>query len=171
VSANITAMLDREAERRGAPIREEEIERLSWASYQEGRRHMAVDYARAMQTVHAFGRTFSSIFSKCDVVLLSTNAKPPLPLGWMDTNATDLSNYGERLYTFMPNTQPFNVNGSPAMSMPLAWSDDGLPIGMQFAAAHGREDILLRLAAQIEQADPWQAKRPPISALPRGTTS
>lgn len=162
VSSNITAMLDREAELRSKPIGEDEIERLSWASYQEGRRHTAADYARAVQTVHAFGRTFSSVFSKYDIVLLSTNAKPPLPLGWLDTNAADLSSYGERLYTFMPNTQPFNVNGSPAMSMPLAWSDDGLPIGMQFAAAHGREDVLFRLAAQIEQACPWGARRPPI---------
>jgi Asp-tRNA(Asn)/Glu-tRNA(Gln) amidotransferase A subunit family amidase len=49
------------------------------------------------------------------------------------------------------------------MSMPLAWSDDGLPVGIQFAAAPGREDILFRLAGQIEQAQPWANKRPPLS--------
>jgi Asp-tRNA(Asn)/Glu-tRNA(Gln) amidotransferase A subunit family amidase len=57
------------------------------------------------------------------------------------------------------------------MSMPLAWSDDGLPIGMQFAAAPGREAVLLRLAAQIEQARPWRSKRPPVSVLPNTKTS
>jgi Asp-tRNA(Asn)/Glu-tRNA(Gln) amidotransferase A subunit family amidase len=163
VSSNIAAMLDREAERRGSPIREDEIERLTWSIYQEARKHTGVAYAAAMQTVHAYGRTLSSVFADYDVILLSTNAKPPLPLGWMDTNAEDLTHYGERLYSFMPNTQPFNVNGSPAMSMPLAWSDDGLPVGIQFAAAPGREDILFRLAGQIEQAQPWANKRPPLS--------
>ncbi|MEJ0024695.1 MAG: amidase [Rhizomicrobium sp.] len=162
VSSNIAAMLEREAERRGAAIREDEIEKLSWASYQEGKRQTATAYAAAMQTVHAFGRTFSKAFSRHDVVLLSTNAKPALPLGWMDTNAADLSSYGERLYSFMPNTQPFNVNGSPAMSMPLAWSDEGLPVGIQFAAAHGNEAVLFRLAAQIEQARPWRDRHPAI---------
>lgn len=166
VSSNIAAMLDGEAARRGAPIREEEIERLSWGSYQEGHRHSAAAYAEAVQTVHAFGRTLSRVFSKYDVILLSTNAKPALPLGWMDSNAADLSNYGERLYSFMPNTQPFNVNGSPAMSMPLGWSDSGLPIGMQFVAAPGNEAVLFRLAAQIEQAEPWAHKRPPLSPTP-----
>ncbi|HVP84875.1 MAG TPA: amidase [Rhizomicrobium sp.] len=163
VSTNISAMLDREGERRGAPIREDEIERLTWMMYQDARRHTGVAYAGAMQTMHAFGRTLSSVFAKYDVVLLSTNAKPPVPLGWMDTNAQDLTNYGERLYSFMPNTQPFNVNGSPAMSMPLAWSDDGLPVGIQFAAAPGREDVLFRLAGQIEQVRPWANKHPTFS--------
>jgi Asp-tRNA(Asn)/Glu-tRNA(Gln) amidotransferase A subunit family amidase len=163
VSSNIAAMLDAEAERRGAAIRENEIERLTWGIYQEARKHTGVAYAAAMQMLHAYGRALTGVFAHHDVVLLSTNAKPPYPLGWMDTNAEDLSSYGERLYTFMPNTQPFNVNGSPAMSLPLAWSDAGLPVGIQFAAAPGREDILFRLASQIEQAAPWADKRPRLS--------
>jgi Asp-tRNA(Asn)/Glu-tRNA(Gln) amidotransferase A subunit family amidase len=81
-------------------------------------------------------------------------AKAPTPVGSIDTNAEDLSDYAERLYSFIPNTQPFNVGGQPAMSVPLSWSD-GLPIGVQFVTRGGGEALLLRLASQLEAAQPW----------------
>jgi Asp-tRNA(Asn)/Glu-tRNA(Gln) amidotransferase A subunit family amidase len=83
----------------------------------------------------------------------------------MDTNAADLSGYGDKLYSFMPNTQQFNVTGSPSVSVPLAWSDDGLPIGIMFSARNGDEATLFRLAAQLEKARPWAHRRPAEAAL------
>ncbi|HUB85472.1 MAG TPA: amidase [Rhizomicrobium sp.] len=165
VSASVAYTLDNEADRRGSPIRPEEVETLTWSIYQESKRGTAVAYATALQTIHAFGRTLSSLFSRFDVLLLSTNGKPPVALGSMNTNAADLTDYGEKLYTFMPNTQPFNVGGQPAMTMPLAWSDEGLPVGVQFAARNGDEATLFRLAAQIEAAAPWADRRPPEEPL------
>ena len=164
VVTSIALVLDREADRRCAPIREEEVETLTWANYQEGRRTTGLNYAMAIQTIHAFGRTLSSMFSRYDVLLLSTLAKPPVPLGHLNTNAADLSDYGEKLYTFMPNTQPFNVSGQPAMTVPLSWSEDGLPIGVQFAARGGDEATLFRLAAQLETARPWKHRRPALDS-------
>ena len=59
---------------------------------------------------------------------------------------------------------PFNVTGQPAISLPLYWSTDGLPIGVQLGAAYGREDLLIRIAAQLEGARPWSSRRPPVHA-------
>lgn len=164
VSASIAWTLDREAERRGRPIAQDEVETLTWANYQEGKKATGHAYVSAIQNIHAFGRTMAKLFEKYDVLLLSTLGRVPPPLGYMNTNAADLSNYGERLYTFMPNTQPFNVSGQPAMSVPLSWSEEGLPIGIQFAARAGDEATLYRLAAQLEQARPWKHRRPALTA-------
>lgn len=62
---------------------------------------------------------------------------------------------------FVPFTPSFNMSGQPAISLPLHWNDDGLPIGVQLVAAYGREDVLIRVAAQLEQASPWAHRRPP----------
>jgi amidase len=165
VGANIASLIQAEATRRGAPAREDEVERLTWLTFQEGSRITALRYTEAMNTLHGFGRTFSRAFADYDVILLSTNCRIPYPLGFLDTNTDDPASYGERLYNFMPNTQPFNVAGLPAASMPLGWSDDGLPIGLQFAARMGEEALLFRLAGQIEQARPWKDRRPAIASV------
>ena len=59
---------------------------------------------------------------------------------------------------------PYNVTGQPAIALPLHWTDDGLPVGVQLVAAYGREDLLLRIASQIENAAPWIDRRPPVCA-------
>lgn len=83
-----------------------------------------------------------------------TVAEPPVKHHDIHTDAEDLTDYAERLYTFIPNTQPFNIGGQPAMSVPLSWSD-GLPIGVQFVTKGGGEALLFRLASQLEAAQPW----------------
>jgi amidase len=70
----------------------------------------------------------------------------------------------ERAAEFVPYTPVQNATGQPAMSVPLFWNDEGLPIGVHFAAAYNGEATLFRLAAQLEEARPWAHKRPPVSA-------
>ena len=86
---------------------------------------------------------------------------PPPKHGVMSLDASeeDYVRTGQQAAAF---TIQYNVSGQPAMSVPLHWNDDGLPIGVMFAARPGREDVLYRLAAQLEQAAPWADKRPPI---------
>jgi len=70
----------------------------------------------------------------------------------------------DRAVPFAVFTAGFNATGQPAISLPLHWSADGLPIGVQLVAAYGREDLLIRVASQLEQARPWAERGPPVSA-------
>jgi Asp-tRNA(Asn)/Glu-tRNA(Gln) amidotransferase A subunit family amidase len=99
--------------------------------------------------------------ARYDVLLLANNGGPPPPVGYLSTNPPELGDYADRLYRYIPNTQPFNVAGMPAMSVPLHWNAEGLPIGVQFASGVGNEAVLFRLAAQLESERPWFDRVPP----------
>jgi Asp-tRNA(Asn)/Glu-tRNA(Gln) amidotransferase A subunit family amidase len=152
ISASIAASLDAEAERRGRPIEAGEIEAMTMATYRRGSAVTAPDYVRGIQALHAYTRAEAQLFETCDVLLLSTLGSPAIPIGWI---LEDPKLIAERLFAFMPNTQAFNNTGQPAMTVPLAQSQSGLPIGLQFVARMGGEATLFRLAGQLEQARPW----------------
>jgi Asp-tRNA(Asn)/Glu-tRNA(Gln) amidotransferase A subunit family amidase len=160
IAANVAATLDAEVARRGRPLREDEVEDVTWAMYQRGRRVSGSDYIHALQACHAFGRVVGNYFQDHDVLLLSTLGSPAVPVGWLREGG--LNGYADRLFAFMPNTQAFNITGQPAMSVPLAMSADGLPTGLQFVARVGDEATLFRLAAQLERARPWAGRRPSL---------
>ena len=160
IAANIATLLDNEARRRGRPIAEDEIENLTFGIYHRGRSIGAVDYIKAIQTAHGFGRVAARAFLGFDLLLTSTLGRPPVPIGYL--RGGDPGGYMRRLLSFMPNTQPFNVSGQPAMTVPLGQSPDGLPIGVQFVGQPAGEARLFRLAGQLEQAAPWAARRPAI---------
>ena len=93
-----------------------------------------------------------------------TLAQPPLPLGSFDSPAEDPMRGMKVSAEFAPFTPICNMTGQPAMSMPLLWNADGLPIGTHFVGRFGDEATLFRLAAQLEAARPWAGRRPPVSA-------
>jgi len=91
-------------------------------------------------------------------------AAPPWPLGVLDMMTTDTDAYLKAVYASIGFTSLFNSTGQPAISVPLAWSSSGLPLGVQFAARFGDEGTLFRLAAQLESARPWAGRRAPLTA-------
>ena len=164
VGAN-TAFTLRLAERQvGRAITSDEFEKLTLASAHNGAKASAVDYVEAEVAAFEIGRALATFMRDVDVILSPTLCQPPIMIGEIDTMADDLSGIGPLLRRYMPGTSVYNMSGQPAMSVPLAWSKAGLPLGMMFAARMNDEATLFRLAAQLEAARPWKDRWPPLHA-------
>ena len=126
-----------------------------------GREFSSVDYVAAIEDLQSWTRRVAAWWVDHDVLVVPTSPEPPVRLGELAPTNPDAANRMGRLVTFCA---PFDVTGQPAVSLPLHWNDAGLPIGVQLIAAYGREDVLLRVASQLEHARPWADRRPPIHA-------
>jgi amidase len=145
----------------GAMPDAEMVEPLTHALAERGRAVGAAEYILNIHAMHRQARRIAAFFERYDAWLTPTLAQPPRAIGWFDIRSRDVDAWLERLSAFVPFTYPFNATGQPAASVPLHWSQDGLPIGVQFAARYGDESLLFRLAAQRERARPWFGRRPP----------
>lgn len=145
----------------GRPLTEDEVEPGNWAQAQQARTMSAVDYANALTATAEHRRAIQQWWADgWDLLLTPTLGEPPLPIGELDVDKGGLARALRRAGEFVPFTPPFNISGQPAINVPLWWNDDGLPIGIQLVAAYGREDVLIRVASQLEQAAPWSDRRP-----------
>lgn len=158
--------LDRLAELVGTPVTEADVEPGTWAVAEGGRLVSAAQYLAAVDGLHGVTRRTVAWWADDGFDLLVTPTVTELPptLGQFTGTADNPLNGLFRSTPFAAFTAPFNVTGQPAMSVPLQWSPDGLPIGIQFVAAPAREDVLFRLAGQLETAAPWADRRPPVWA-------
>ena len=138
----------------------DELEALTWAAMALGLRSTAVDYLRARRALTAASRDMAEAFKQIDVLLLPTTAALPVRTGQIDgrTAAFDLDRWNRDSYGYAPYTEVFNVTGQPAISLPLAVSSGGLPIGVQLAAPLGEDARLLALAAWLEREQPWEPR-------------
>jgi amidase len=93
-------------------------------------------------------------------MLTPTLVAPPVELGWLDTTSPDFATFSDRFSRFWGFTNLQNATGQPAISLPLHWNADTLPIGVQFVGRFGDDALLLQLAAQLERAQPWFDRRP-----------
>ena len=162
VAANVRVLIDERARALGREATRDDVENVTWLISEEGKAFTAAEYARAIKLMHGIGRKLSDFLEPYDLVLTPTLARPPLPLGALDMMGNDLDGFCAEALAYAPFTAMFNFSGQPAASVPLHWTADGLPVGVQFAARFGDEATLFRLAAQLEQAKPWKDKRPPI---------
>lgn len=140
----------------------EEFEEGTWALAEQGRQVSAATYLLTVTLLQRIARQIARFFVSHDVWLTPTLADPPLPLGSFDSPPDDPLYCLRRAVEFVPFTPVCNVTGQPAMSVPLYWNAEGLPVGVHFAGRFGDEATLFRLAAQLEAARPWTARRPKV---------
>ena len=163
-AATVARDLDRWEQRLGRAIADDEVEPMNGSLREQGRRLRATDYVAAVERIHAYARTVAAWWeSGWDLLVTPTSALLPPPVGRLGPLA-DPAELLPGLGAFTAFTTPFNATGQPAISLPMGTSAEGLPVGVQLVAATGREDLLIRVASQLEQARPWSDRRPPVHA-------
>ena len=152
--------------RLGVELGPEVLEAVTLSCVEQGRRTTALDLFAAQRTGNFINRAVGAFFRDYDVLVTPTVATLPPPLGYLNQNDPTLDPRGwfDKVFALVPFTPLFNATGQPAMSLPLAQSRAGLPIGIQCVARYGDEATLFRLAAQLEQALPWASRRPQVVA-------
>ncbi len=150
----------------GRELGADDVEPCTWALAQQGRGYTGGDLLVALEAAQASSRRIASWWSEdgFELLLTPTCAEPPPRLGEFDPPPEHPLAPILRAIPFATFTAGFNTSGQPAISLPLHWTADGLPVGVQLVASYGREDLLLRVAAQLEEAMPWAGRRPALRA-------
>lgn len=162
ISASIAADLRAREAATGIVAGPEMIETVTRAFYDMGMKTSGVDFAQANSDLLVAATTVADFMENYDLLLSPTLASPPVKLGILGLSPADVGAYMKAVTEFGPFSALFNQTGQPSMSVPLAMSKAGLPIGVMFSARYGDEATLFRLAGQLERAAPWGGRRPPI---------
>src|SRR5262249_28255796 len=150
----------------GRPVEREDVEPFLWELADWGAVPITADqYLRAAEIQQSWAARLAAWWAEgFDLLATPTVAEPALPLAGLDAVRLGTGPPPDRMGQHMVFTEPFNATGQPALTLPLHWTADGLPVGVQLVAALGREDLLLRVASQLESARPWAERIPPIHA-------
>lgn len=161
-SVGMLASIHQREQRLGRAVREDEIEPLDWRSLQQARGHTAQQMLAARSSFDTGGRILDQFLARYDLILTPTTAAPAPLLGALSLDQPFESFVPEAMKA-SAYTALFNMGGQPAMSVPMHWTADNIPVGAHFVARFGSEGRLLRLAAQLEQAAPWAQRMPDVS--------
>ncbi len=162
IAANTALAVKLRAEQLGREATDQDLEPGTRGFAAMAEQFSADDYARAVLANHQAGRALGRFHQQYDVILAPTLSREAVPIGFLDQQVAD----GELnpVAQFMGDTAIFNQTGQPAISLPLYWSENNMPVGIMFAAAFGNDGLLLRLAGQLEKARPWRDRKPPLHA-------
>ncbi|MGH9356876.1 MAG: amidase [Terriglobia bacterium] len=164
-AAGCAAAIESWTQAGGPAPREDLFEPFTWGLYQTGRQISASAYALSLAELQGLSRQVAKFMLRYYLALTPTLGRPPVPLGWFSAPPLSVLEVQARMAEFVPFTPLANVTGQPAMSVPLYWNEEGLPIGAHFIGRYADEATLFRLAAQLEIARPWASRRPPASAF------
>lgn len=148
----------------GRAVREDEVEPLDWRSLQQAKGYTAEQVLAARSSFDLAGRNLDQFFQKYDLILTPVTAVPAPLLGKLSLDQP-FETFVPEAMKASPYTAIFNMSGQPAMSVPMHWTAENIPVGAHFAAPYGREDRLFGLAAQLEQTVPWAARMPDLSVF------
>jgi amidase len=150
----------------GRRLGPDDVEPCTWALVTQGRTHTGGDLLLALEQAQLGSRRIAAWWAEdgFDLLLTPTCAEPPPRLGEHDAPPDNPLAPIMRAIPFATFTAGFNTTGQPAISLPLHQTADGLPVGVQLVAEYGREDVLIRVAAQLEEAHPWSDRTPPVHA-------
>ena len=143
-------------------VKPRDVDGVTYGAIQLGKTVSGADYLESINKVHAFGRKMAHLLEEFDILLSPTLASPPAKTGRfkpINSDFMDYRNGPDGVFAYSPYTAIFNASGQPAMSLPLYWTPDDLPVGVHFAAAYGNDEMLISLAKQLEQAMPWHDKQ------------
>jgi len=163
VAACLAASVDAWSRRIGREIALDELEGINARTVEAGRGLSAADHATALSEIHAYARRVVAWWEDHDLLLSPTLTDPPPRLGEIHAELSAEEALGLRR-RFGWLTPPWNITGQPAISLPVHWSSEGLPIGVQLVAAPGREDLLVGVAAQLEERFCWEERKAPFHA-------
>jgi amidase len=161
-SAGVALQIEAARMLSGAEPTPDKFETFTWNLYERGRQVSASQYLIAQILLQQASRQFAALFDKYDLMLTSTLGQPPLKIGTIDFMNPATKLLDQTFIDFAVACPIYNITGQPAISLPLHWSRDGLPIGVMFGARYGDEATLIQLAGQLEQAQPWIGRKPPV---------
>lgn len=164
-AGNFSAGMKRRIESMGREPGPDELGPLARRAYEAGLRISGQEAMWGWQELRAFNRQILGSLAPFDVYLQPVLGTPPPRIDQLDPSGMELEAFDKAQSRHFPFTPPFNFTGQPSMSLPLAWSASGLPLGMMFTGRYADEATLFRLAAQLEEARPWAGRRPALAAL------
>jgi amidase len=163
VSCSVARALGSWGEKLGRTLGSDDVEPLTWALAEQGRNTPAPRYVEAVEFVHGFSRRVAAWWEQgFDLLLTPTTAALAPRLGALANSKEQPLAPFLRAAPYGAFTSAYNLTGQPAISLPMHWSESGLPVGAQLVAAWGREDLLLRVASQLEAARPWRDRHAPV---------
>lgn len=173
VACGTALSVQRTVAARGRDLAADDVEPLTRGAMAHAATISGARYLDCVNQIHAYGRALERFLVDFDIFLTPTLAEPPALIGRFDHTTEDYVSYRigpEGVFAYSPFTAAFNASGQPAVSVPLHWTPDGLPVGIHLAARYGEDEVLMSLAADLERARPWFQRRPPLNAAKKTET-